>query len=72
MRSAPKLLDPFRSERQDGPNACGLCGIDERPHGLQYTKADGWHEWSPPTQGQIKARMRARGNAKRMMEKVDE
>lgn len=51
--------------REDIPNACGLCGIDKRPHGRQYTDTAGWHAWAAPTQEQIKTRMLARGNAGR-------
>jgi hypothetical protein len=42
------------------PNACRWCGIDQRPHGRQYTKTAGWHAWGQPTADQIKARMLAR------------
>jgi hypothetical protein len=42
------------------PNACRWCGIDQRPHGRQYTKTAGWHTWGQPTADQIRARMLAR------------
>ncbi|MGW7398075.1 hypothetical protein ACWGH7_16440 [Streptomyces cyaneofuscatus] len=41
------------------PNGCGRCEI-ALPHGWQYTPAAGLHQWTPPTQGQILARMKAR------------
>lgn len=42
------------------PNGCRHCGIDHREHAQRWTDAAGWHQWTPPTQQQIKARMRAR------------
>ncbi len=42
------------------PNGCGHCGIPERGHARQWTDAAGWHQWAPPSTGQIKARMIAR------------
>jgi len=42
------------------PTGCGFCGIDQRGHGRQYAEPDGWHQWQPPTQQQIKDRMLAR------------
>ncbi|MEU3656469.1 hypothetical protein AB0E67_27410 [Streptomyces sp. NPDC032161] len=42
------------------PNACRHCGIDQREHMRRWKRPAGWHEWTPPTQGQIKQRMRAR------------
>ena len=44
------------------PNGCGICGIDQRGHGIQVT-ADGSHTWEQPTQEQIKARMQDRRTA---------
>lgn len=41
------------------PMGCALCGIDQRGHAIQ-TGRSGTHTWQPPTQEQIKARMRAR------------
>ena len=42
------------------PNACRWCGIDKREHMQQWKPPVGWHQWTPPTQDQIKARMLAR------------
>jgi hypothetical protein len=42
------------------PMGCRWCGIGERQHGRQWTRDAGWHEWTQPTQEQIKARMQAR------------
>jgi hypothetical protein len=42
------------------PSACRHCGIPEREHMQRWTKAAGWHKYTPPTNDQIKARMRAR------------
>lgn len=41
------------------PGGCGLCGIEWRGHGRQYTEPAGWHSWQQPTQEQIKERMLA-------------
>ena len=45
------------------PNGCQHCGIDKRGHGRQYVPGTGWHQWTPPTQAQIKQRMTDRRNA---------
>ncbi|MFD3815009.1 hypothetical protein ACFWRZ_08075 [Streptomyces rubiginosohelvolus] len=45
------------------PMGCQLCGID-RPHGWQYTDEAGLHQWTQPTQEQIKDRMGARRSAR--------
>ncbi|MEU4080381.1 hypothetical protein [Streptomyces venezuelae] len=42
------------------PNGCRHCGIDHHEHAQRWTEAAKWHQWTPPTQQQIKARMRAR------------
>lgn len=43
------------------PNGCGICGIpSERPHGLQSTPGGGLHQWTAPTDEQIKARIQER------------
>ncbi|WP_167459218.1 MULTISPECIES: hypothetical protein [Streptomyces] len=41
------------------PMGCRWCGIDQRPHAIQYG-ANGPHTWQQPTQQQIKGRMLAR------------
>jgi len=35
-------------------------GVGKRGHLQRWTKVAGWHQWTPPTQAQIKARMRDR------------
>ncbi|PJN00828.1 hypothetical protein CG740_23270 [Streptomyces sp. CB01201] len=47
-----------RSARE--PHGCHWCGIAQRGHGRQWTEAAGWHPWTPPTDNQIKGRMRDR------------
>ncbi|WP_328973531.1 hypothetical protein [Streptomyces sp. NBC_00239] len=42
------------------PSACQHCGITRREHMQRWTTSAGWHQWTPPTTQQIKARMRAR------------
>lgn len=42
------------------PNACQHCGVDEAEHMQRWKPPVGWHQWTPPTQQQIKARMHAR------------
>ncbi|MEU9947046.1 hypothetical protein [Streptomyces sp. NPDC047939] len=42
------------------PNACRHCGLDLREHMQRWKTGVGWHKWTPPTQDQIKTRMRAR------------
>ena len=42
------------------PNGCRWCGIDQRPHAMQWKPPIGWHQWERPTQQQIKERMLAR------------
>lgn len=50
------------------PSGCRHCGIDERGHARRWTPPSkdgpGWHQWTPPTQEQIKARMLARRAAR--------
>ncbi|MEW1760408.1 hypothetical protein AB0393_28340 [Streptomyces cyaneofuscatus] len=42
------------------PSACRHCGVPRREHMQRWTTRAGWHRWTPPTQQQIKARMKAR------------
>ncbi|GAA1977273.1 hypothetical protein [Kitasatospora viridis] len=42
------------------PSACAHCGIPRRGHTRQWMQAAGWHQWQPPTDAQILARMKAR------------
>ncbi len=46
------------------PDGCRWCGISQRAHARQWTAEAGWHQWTQPTQDQIKARMRARRAAR--------
>ena len=46
------------------PNGCHHCGINQRDHMQRWTKPAGWHQWTPPTDAQILARMRARRTAR--------
>lgn len=49
------------------PGACRYCPHTERDHMQRWTNTDniGWHKWTPPTQDQIKDRMRARRAAQK-------
>ncbi|WNI19207.1 hypothetical protein [Actinacidiphila sp. ITFR-21] len=42
------------------PAACRHCPVPEREHMQRWTQAAGWHTWTPPTDAQRLARMRAR------------
>ncbi|EFL29376.1 hypothetical protein SSOG_09090 [Streptomyces himastatinicus ATCC 53653] len=42
------------------PMGCRWCGLDKRPHFQQWKPPVGWHQWTQPTQEQIKERMLAR------------
>jgi hypothetical protein len=42
------------------PNGCRYCGIGEQVHARQWIEESGWHAWEPPTDEQIKDRMKAR------------
>jgi hypothetical protein len=46
------------------PSGCRYCGVAEREHMQRWTPPSkggpGWHQHTPPTQDQIKARMTAR------------
>lgn len=42
------------------PSSCRHCGIEQRGHCHRWTSTAGWHQWTPPTNAQIKARMLAR------------
>ena len=46
------------------PNGCRICGLDERGHARRWSKSVGWHQWTPPTQAQIKRRMQDRRTAR--------
>lgn len=41
------------------PFGCRNCGVP-RPHGWQYDRSAGVHQWTQPTERQIKNRMRVR------------
>lgn len=42
------------------PDGCQHCGISRRAHARQWKPPAGWHQWTPPTQAQILARMLVR------------
>ncbi|MFT2014647.1 hypothetical protein ACMA1D_02180 [Streptomyces sp. 796.1] len=46
------------------PDGCRHCGIPERGHARQWTRAAGWHAWVEPSDGQRLERMRARRAAR--------
>ncbi|MCX4751738.1 hypothetical protein OG455_41755 [Kitasatospora sp. NBC_01287] len=52
------------SRATDEPSACGHCGIPDRVHYQRWKPPVGWHQWTPPSQEQIKARMTARRAAR--------
>ncbi|MCM2427350.1 hypothetical protein [Streptomyces sp. RKAG337] len=62
----PALPRRVDSERYySTPSGCFHCGIGHREHAQQWTPAGGWHQWTPPTDEQVKARMLARRSARR-------
>ncbi|RAJ53778.1 hypothetical protein K388_05565 [Streptomyces sp. KhCrAH-43] len=46
------------------PNGCRHCGLDLREHMQRWKPGAGRHQWTPPTQDQIKTRMRVRRAAR--------
>lgn len=42
------------------PNGCRWCGLPEHGHANRWKPPAGWHQWTAPTQQQIKDRMTAR------------
>ncbi len=54
------------NRHREFPYGCRWCGEPRRGHPLdKWTPVvDGYHQWTEPTQGQIKARMLARRAAK--------
>ncbi|MFB8406550.1 hypothetical protein [Streptomyces sp. NPDC055912] len=46
------------------PSACQHCGIDHHEHMQRWTSAAGWHQWTQPTQQQVKQRMTVRRKAR--------
>ncbi|MGW1533910.1 hypothetical protein [Streptomyces aureus] len=42
------------------PSGCRWCGITSRDHMQRWKAPVGWHQWTQPTQEQIKNRMQAR------------
>ncbi|RCG27386.1 hypothetical protein DQ384_26105 [Sphaerisporangium album] len=46
------------------PSGCRWCGVAKHDHLQRWTAQAGWHTWAPPTQEQIKTRMRARAAAR--------
>ncbi|MFE0376208.1 hypothetical protein ACFW1M_11590 [Streptomyces inhibens] len=58
--SSDKLRGILAPSSPPEPNGCGICGIQQRPHGMQSTPGGGLHQWTAPTDEQIKARMQER------------
>ena len=56
--TAPEQREPT------APSGCYWCGIEKRGHFNRWTASPGWHQWTPPTQEQIKQRMVARREAR--------
>jgi hypothetical protein len=44
------------------PNGCAWCGLSQRDHqaGQRWKPPIGWHDWTPPSDAQRLARMKAR------------
>lgn len=42
------------------PSACRHCDRPRQEHFQRWAAEAGWHKWTPPTQEQILARMKAR------------
>lgn len=49
------------------PFGCRWCGRERRSHGQLFLPRRGFHQWVQPTQVQIKARMVARRNARKVV-----
>jgi len=54
------VLGEVRDESEHPPSGCHWCDRGQRVHARQYVEAAGYHEWTPPTDRQIKDRMRVR------------
>lgn len=55
------VLGEVRDESEYPPSGCHWCDRGQRVHARQYVGGPGgWHEWTPPTDRQIKDRMRVR------------
>jgi hypothetical protein len=53
--------DPHPNARSVAePSGCGHCGIPRRQHYQQWTEAAGLHQWAPPSDAQVLARMKQR------------
>lgn len=50
--------------RVSAPNGCRWCGLEDRDHGVRYSRSVKLHSWASPTLAQRKARMFARHNAR--------
>ena len=53
-------IDLLESAVTSNPAACRWCPHEKHDHMQRWTKTAGWHQWTQPTQEQIKARMLAR------------
>ena len=54
------VLGEVRDETEYPPSGCHWCDRGQRVHARQYVGGVGYHEWTPPTDRQIKDRMRVR------------
>ena len=45
------------------PNGCQHCGVTPSEHMQRWKPPVGWHQWTAPTQAQVKDRMQARREA---------
>lgn len=55
------VLGDLRDESEYPPSGCFWCDRGQRDHARQYMGGPGgWHEWTRPTDRQIKDRMRIR------------
>jgi hypothetical protein len=59
------VLGELHSESDRPPSGCRWCELGQRNHARQYVEGVGFHEWTPPTDRQIKDRMWVR-RARRM------
>lgn len=66
-KAAVRRARPMAEQPAPTPlDGCRYCGLPERgsrkryPHAQRWTTEAGWHVWTPPTQDQIKQRMKAR------------
>lgn len=51
------VLGELHSESDRPPSGCRWCEISQRQHARRYVEGVGSHNWTPPTDQQIKDRM---------------